>query len=41
MNRNALFVGSDEGGANWAIIALLIETAKLSGANKHAWLAKR
>jgi len=27
--RNALFAGSDEGGANWAIIALLIETAKL------------
>ena len=25
--KNALFAGSDEGGANWAIIASLIETA--------------
>jgi hypothetical protein len=37
--KNALFAGSDEGGANWAIIASLIETAKLSGVNPHAWLA--
>jgi transposase len=36
--RNALFAGSDEGGANWAIIASLIETAKLNGINPHAWL---
>ena len=27
-----------EGGANWAIIASLIETAKLNGVNPHAWL---
>ena len=27
------------GGANWAIIASLIETAKLNGVNPHAWLA--
>ena len=37
--KNALFAGSDEGGANWAIIASLIETAKLNGANPHTWLA--
>ena len=36
--KNALFAGSDEGGANWAIIASLIETCKLNGANPHAWL---
>lgn len=37
--KNALFAGSDEGGANWAILASLIETAKLNGANPQAWLA--
>jgi hypothetical protein len=36
--KNALFAGSDEGGANWAIIASLIETAKLNHVNPHAWL---
>ena len=36
--KNALFAGSDKGGANWAIIASLIETAKLNGVNPHAWL---
>ena len=36
--KNALFAGSDEGGANWAIVASLIETAKLNGVNPHAWL---
>jgi transposase len=36
--KNALFAGSDEGGTNWAIIASLIETAKLNGINPHAWL---
>ena len=34
--KNALFAGSDEGGA--AIIASLIETAKPNGVNPHAWL---
>jgi transposase len=38
--KNALFAGSDEGGANWAIIASLIETAKLNGVSPHAWLAE-
>ena len=37
--KNALFAGCDEGGANWAIIASLIETCKLNGVNPHAWLA--
>jgi transposase len=37
--KNALFAGSDEGGANWAIIASLIGTAKLNGVNPHTWLA--
>ena len=36
--KNALFAGSDEGGTNWAIIASLIETAKLNAVNPHAWL---
>jgi transposase len=40
LNRNnALFAGSDEGGANWGIVASLIETCKLNGVNPHAWLA--
>jgi transposase len=37
--KNALFAGCDEGGANWAIVASLIETCKLNGVNPHAWLA--
>ncbi|MDX2289108.1 MAG: IS66 family transposase [Hyphomicrobiaceae bacterium] len=37
--KNALFAGSDEGGANWAIIASLIENCKLNSVNPHAWLA--
>jgi transposase len=37
--KNALFARSDEGGANWAIIASLIETCKLNAVNPHAWLA--
>ncbi len=36
--KNALFAGSDEGGANWAIIASLIETCKLNAVNPHLWL---
>jgi len=36
--KNALFAGSDEGGANWAIIASLIETCKLKAVHPHAWL---
>ena len=33
-----MFAGSDEGGANWAVIASLIETCKLNGINPQAWL---
>jgi transposase len=36
--KNALFAGSDEGGANWAIVASLIETCKLNGVHPHTWL---
>lgn len=37
--KNALFAGSDDGGDHWAVIASLIETAKLNGADPQAWLA--
>jgi hypothetical protein len=37
--KNALFAGSDEGGANWSTIASLIETAKLNSVNPHTWPA--
>lgn len=39
MNRkNALFAGSDEGGAHWAVLASLIETCKLNAVDPQAWL---
>lgn len=34
--KNALFAGSDEGGAAWTLIASLIETCKLNGVEPHA-----
>jgi transposase len=37
--KNALFAGSDEGGDHWAVMASLIETAKLNGVDPEAWLA--
>ena len=37
--KNALFAGSDDGGDHWAVIATLIETAKLNDVNPHTWLA--
>jgi transposase len=37
--KNALFAGHDDGPENWAILASLIETAKLSGIDPQAWLA--
>ena len=37
--KNALFAGHDHGAENWAILASLIETAKLSGIDPQAWLA--
>ena len=36
--KNALFAGSDDGGDHWAIIATLIETAKLNAVDPQAWL---
>ncbi len=36
--KNALFAGSDEGGDNWAVIAMLIENCKITGIDPHAWL---
>ncbi|WP_439545789.1 IS66 family transposase, partial [Sandarakinorhabdus sp.] len=36
--KNALFAGSDDGGDNWAIIASLIETAKLNQVDPLAWM---
>jgi len=37
--KNALFAGHDDGAENWAILATLIETAKLNSIEPHAWLA--
>ncbi len=37
--KNALFVGSDDGGDHWAVIASLIETCKLNAVDPQAWLA--
>jgi transposase len=36
--KNALFAGHDQGAANWAVIASLIETCKLNGVNPDAYL---
>lgn len=38
--KNALFAGSDEGGANWGTIASLIETCKLNNVEPNAYLAE-
>jgi hypothetical protein len=35
--KNSLFAGSDEGGANWAHVASLVETCKLNGVNPQAY----
>ena len=37
--KNALFAGHDLGAENWAVLATLIETCKLHGANPEAYLA--
>jgi transposase len=37
--KNALFAGHDQGGANWGVVASLIETAKLNGVEPHGYLA--
>jgi transposase len=36
--KNALFAGSDNGGRHWAVIATLIQTAKLNDVDPLAWL---
>lgn len=36
--KNALFAGSDAGGKHWAIIASLLQTAKLNEVDPLAWL---
>ena len=35
--KNSLFAGSDEGAANWAAVASLVETCKLNGVEPHAY----
>jgi hypothetical protein len=37
-HKNALFAGSDGDADRWAIVASLIETAKLNGIEPFAWL---
>jgi hypothetical protein len=37
--KNALFAGHDDGAENWAMLASLIETAKLNGIDPQSWLA--
>jgi transposase len=36
--KNSLFAGSDGGADRWAIVASLIETAKLNGVEPYVWL---
>ena len=36
--KNALFAGADSGGRHWAIVATLIQTAKLNDVDPLAWL---
>jgi hypothetical protein len=36
--KNALFAGADSGGMHWAMIATLIQTAKLNNVEPLAWL---
>lgn len=38
--KNALFAGSDDGGDHWAVIASMIETAKLNRVDPQAWFAE-
>lgn len=39
IRKNALFAGHDRGAENWALIASLVETCKLNGADPQAYLA--
>jgi hypothetical protein len=36
--KNALFAGCDQGAANWAAVASLIETCKLNGVDPQAYI---
>jgi transposase len=36
--KNALFAGADSGGEHWALVATLIQTAKLNLLDPLAWL---
>ena len=36
--KNSLFAGSDGRATRWAVVALLVETAKLNGVEPYAWL---
>jgi transposase len=36
--KNALFAGADSGGRHWAIVATLLQTAKLNDVDPLAWL---
>jgi hypothetical protein len=36
--KNALFAGADSGGQHWALVATLIQTAKLNKLDPLAWL---
>ena len=38
--KNALFAGHYAGAANWAVIASLIETCKMTAVDPYAWLTK-
>jgi transposase len=38
--KNSLFAGHDEGAANWACIASLIETCKIYGVDTFAYLVE-
>lgn len=40
LRKNALFAGADSGAEHWAMVASLIETAKLNGLNPQAYLTK-
>jgi len=36
--RNALFAGDDGGAESWAILASLLQTARLNGLDPYTWL---
>jgi hypothetical protein len=36
--RNSLFAGNDGGAESWAILASLLQTAKLNGLDPYTWL---